>query len=377
MTLKNITKISLAVASVAMFSCSNDFEDKRLDFSASAPLYVELAATDTLGVTEGDTITIQVQTPVATYKQPITIGYSIGGAFSTTGTVVIAEGARAASFEVVLPNDKVISPLKYATVSLTSVDAGLTVGRAGMNTSSVLAVFDDSKVISFAVDSTGGFESDGWVYAIVKLSNPATANMALQYSISGGTNGVDYTDPGGGVLQIKKGDELDTIAFQTIDNLQQGLKHTLTFTLTGITNPDPDDHETSLSTKHKIFKYTIIDDLKYVLLAGGSNISMTGLKETNYAGYHSFDVAFSGVVHDKVTVNYTVAGTGVTDVTGGSIVFLPSASTTQQITLDFTSAAFAADQTVTVTLTSITGNDQEVVFPAGGAGTVIELGLKH
>jgi len=374
--LKNITKVSLAFASMVMFACSNSFDDKRLDFSENQALYVKFSSTSKMTLTEGDTARVQVELPVVTYK-PITVGYAIAGDYATTGTVVIPSGAKTAVFKIIAPNDKTVSATKNSTVTITSVDNGLVIGYHGTATSFPLKIVDDTKMISFDTDSTGGFESGGWALATMSITNPAAADITLHYSVTGGTAGVDYSDPGAGVLQIKKGDTADTIALKILDNIQKNVNRTLVVTITSIVNSDPDDQETSINGDADTFKFTIVDDLKYVSLAGDADISETGLTSADYAGAHSYDVVLTGAVDQPVTVNYTVSGSGVNDLSGGALTFLPSASTTQQITLDFTTAAFAADQTVTVTLTSIVSNDKEVVFNDQDAGTKITLGLKQ
>ncbi len=74
-------------------------------------------------------------------------------------------------------------------------------------------------------------------------------------------------------------------------------------------------------------------------------------------------ITLSEASTEDVTVDYSITGTGVNDVTptgAGSVTFA-AGEVSKPITLQFTTAAFTADQVVTLQIDGITTADGEVV----------------
>lgn len=367
---------------IYMFSClsliiggCSDFEDDRLKFEDSSPLYVKFTDVKSKTIKERDTLTVKVETPQVSYAGPITIEYSITGDLTQNGTVVIPAGERTASFEIIAPDNAVIDVLKNSTVTITAVDNGITVGRGsnGISKSFQLKVEDDLKVAFFVKDTVEGFESKSKIDAAeVVLTNEATTQTIINYSISGGTEGVDYIDNGGGTMTIEQGKSSAFVPIEVIDNLVINDPPTkLTITIESIVGDD----ETSIDQDSSILEYTILDDLKFIGLTDG-DIELEDLTEATAKGNHAFEVTMDGESSEIVTVNYSVTGTGVTNVTGGSIKFYPGGKKTAEIIIKLNASAFSSDQTVLIHLSSIVSADGEVLFNEDNSGRNISLELK-
>lgn len=346
------------VSCLSLVSGCSEFEDDRLKFEDTSPLYVKFTSVTKKTMVEGATLSVQVETPQFVYKNPITVNYAITGDFAQTGTVVIPVGKRTATFTIVAPDNADIDALKNSTVTITEVDNGLTVGRTGLSTSFQLEIKDDLKIASFAQDSTKGFESTAEIAsAKVTLTNKATSLTTINYSISGGTAGVHYVDNGGGTATIDEDEMSVSLPIVILDNLALNSPTHLKIKIEGITGDD----ETSIDEEANTLVYTIEDDLKTVGLTNG-NISLEDLTEADAIGEHAFEVTMDGESSEIVTVNYSVTGSGVTNLTGGSIKFIPGGSRKAEIVVRLNAVAFNADQTVTIQLTSIVSPDNEVIF---------------
>lgn len=110
--------------SMGLVAC-NDFEDENYDFSNTAAPYVEIAG-DVAGL-PGEDVAVNFRLRVAMHTTTVNVDYEITGDITQSGTVAIEAGDLSAAVPVTLPTTPETGT---ATVKITGVDNGLTIGRA-------------------------------------------------------------------------------------------------------------------------------------------------------------------------------------------------------------------------------------------------------
>lgn len=117
----------LALSSGLLFftSCEDDFEDENYDFSNSLPSYVELTSGADIEAAPGDTVAVTVRLREARDAN-VNVNYEITGDITENGMATIAQGTLNASIPVIIP---MMPDTGMATLTLTGVDNGLTIGR--------------------------------------------------------------------------------------------------------------------------------------------------------------------------------------------------------------------------------------------------------
>ena len=103
------------------------FEDSNLDFSNNLPQYVELTSGAAIASAPGMDVSIGVRIR-ENINVDVTVNYDISGDFPSSGSVVIAEGDLSTAITLLIPAGAASGS---ATVTLTGVDNGLTLGRGG------------------------------------------------------------------------------------------------------------------------------------------------------------------------------------------------------------------------------------------------------
>jgi hypothetical protein len=113
-----------------VMSCE-EFEDDSYDFSNSLPQFVELSSGSDVAATPGDTVTVNVRVRENLFSD-INVGWETTGNLTTSGTVVIPRDNLSTSFDLILPDTP-----GEATVTLVSVDNGLSLGRPNAASSAI------------------------------------------------------------------------------------------------------------------------------------------------------------------------------------------------------------------------------------------------
>lgn len=358
-----------------LMGCETDYEDA-VDFSETSLPYVDFPEKGAINLTEGgETVNVRVESPPATY-QDIIVGYEITGAFTASGTVTIPSGELDALIPVSAPDNKVLDGGGEAILTLTSVSDGYLLGQrkdensplAGSSfISRPIKLVEDIKEVSFAIDSTGGSEIMRQVIVPVALTNPAASMVTVNYSVTGGTEGVHYNDPGAGSLVIEKGVAGDTIVLGIMDNLEINEPRTLVVSIDDIVVEDPDDQETFLNEEKREFRYTIVDDLRFVSFVSEDTVSLQSADIVN------IEVQVSEKVVAPVTVKYTITG-GVPsidyrDLSGGEITFYPGGSVSKEISVSVLSNAFiSGNKFLKVELDELVSDGEEVLFEENEEG---------
>ena len=118
--------LGLVLAALVMFGCA-EFEDPNLDFSNNSPAYVELSSGSDLEGAAGADVEVRVRMRES-ISADVNVSYEVSGDVSTSGTVTLAKGNIANAIILSIPADVMTGT---ATVRLTSVDNGLSLGRGG------------------------------------------------------------------------------------------------------------------------------------------------------------------------------------------------------------------------------------------------------
>ena len=113
-------------ALLLMVGCE-EFEDPNLDFSSSLPQYVEFSSGSTIESAPGamEEVTVRMREARA---ENVTINYELTGDLSETGSVVIDATNLSNSITVNIPAEVATGS---ATIRITGVDGGLSIGRGG------------------------------------------------------------------------------------------------------------------------------------------------------------------------------------------------------------------------------------------------------
>jgi len=110
---------------VGMTAC-NDFEDENYDFSNSIAAYVELS-TASIATAPGAEVAVNFRLRTAINNAVVNVGYEITGDVTQSGSVAIEAGDLSSALALTIPTTPVTGA---ATIKITSVDNGLSIGRA-------------------------------------------------------------------------------------------------------------------------------------------------------------------------------------------------------------------------------------------------------
>ena len=122
---KYILLLALSSGLLYFSSCEDDFEDENYDFSNSLPSYVELTSGADIATVPGDTVSVTVRLREAR-DADVNVNYEITGDFTDNGTATVAQGNLNTAIPVIIP---MMPDTGMATLTLTGVDNGLTIGR--------------------------------------------------------------------------------------------------------------------------------------------------------------------------------------------------------------------------------------------------------
>ena len=197
------------------------------------------------------------------------------------------------------------------------------------------------------------------------LSSMTTVNYTL-----GGTAvaGVDYNLVSSNPLMVIADQEDTVIQVTLLDNVLQADAKTITVTLNSVTTEGTTTGVALPADSLRTYTLTIANDQKLLSL---TEPEVDTLSSVTDAGTYTFVAMLSAATSEDVTVPYTVSGNGVEDLTGGEITFV-AGQTESNIIIRINPEAFAATQTVSVTLGSdITTGDEEVAYETDAEGNPV------
>jgi len=195
------------------------------------------------------------------------------------------------------------------------------------------------------------------------IDNVVAGTTTISYTIDGtAVEGVDYEilSPNPLVLTADSDPETDYNIYVRLlpDTEQESETKYIQAILTDVTTEI--QAEVVLADDSDILSKTleIADDIKEVSFEGADEET-----KVNAPSLVAVTITLSEASTKDVTVDYSITGTGVNDVTptgAGSVTFAAD-EVSKTITLQFTTAAFTADQVVTLQIDGITTADEEVV----------------
>ncbi len=270
--------------------------------------------------------------------------YDING---VSGTVTVSAGAYSVVIGVDVADDSIDENDETVTVTLIS-GSGYDVGASNVYTLTI----EDNDVtpeVEFQGDSHTAAESDGTIDVTIALSDAASADLTLNYSLGGtAEEGTDYSITGSGTVLVDVSEDAysATIPVEIIDDVA-----------------DEDDEETIILTLTGGTGYTLGTNLVYTVTIEDND--ETPDIEFNYVGFtvDEHDGFISGIsivssidAQTDLAVNYDLGGTADegTDysITGSGAVTLIAGTNYAEIPLEvIDDSEDEDDETVIVTLT--------------------------
>jgi len=195
------------------------------------------------------------------------------------------------------------------------------------------------------------------------IDNVVAGTTTITYTMGGtAEEGVDYEviSPNPIVLTADSEEEDYYIYIRLIpdtepENETKYIEATLTEVTTAILGEVVLSDDSDLLTR----TMKIVDDIKEVSFDGADEET-----EIDVPSLVNVTITLSEASTEDITVDYTLSGTGVNEVTpeGSAAVTFAPGEVSKTVTLQFTPAAFSATQTVTLAITGITTADGEVVI---------------
>jgi hypothetical protein len=232
-----------------------------------------------------------------------------------------------------------------------------------------------SKLISLAGDTTIYTETntiDTLGFQIFVENDFVAGEVEVSYTLGGtAIEGVDYELISENPIILDGSSEEEDyyiyVRFLNDDAIEAETKY-LTATITSITSEindelilDEDDYLTAgIEIEDDVIDVSIVD-------TDDLNINNPSIVEVS--------VRLSGESTEDIHINYSIVGVGVIDVTPSGIgsITIKAGETSAIIYLQFSTSAFLADQTVTLTLDSVSSADEEVELSALEKDFIIEL----
>jgi uncharacterized repeat protein (TIGR01451 family) len=316
-------------------------------------------------------------TQSATSATDTIITYSIAGTATAggtdyttlTGSVTVTAGSTAATIDVTgIVTDALVEGTETVIVTLTATDnPGITVA-AGPNDTATVNILDNSgATVSIATTTDANEAGPVNGQFTVTQSSMSVLDTVISYTVAGTATagGTDYTTLTGSVT-VTAGSTTATIDVTGIvaDALVEGTE-TVIVTLTGTDNvaitvaPSPGDTAT----------VNILDN-------NNATVSVAATIDGNESGPIDgvFTVTQSAIALNDTVLSYTVAGTATSASDYAALsgtVTIPGGSTTATILVSVIDDAVAEgiDETVDVTLSSITASDPGISIAASPADT--------
>ncbi len=286
-----------------------------------------------------------------------------------SGTVTINAGSLTATINVDTIDNTVLEDSETVTVTLIGTDdIDVTVDPApGADNATVNIADNDSATVSiFANDSVAAEPGDDGQFTVL-MSGISDSDTVVNYVLTGSaTNGSDFTTLSGNVT-IAAGATTATIDIETVDNVILEGYETVIVTLTGT-----DDGDVAVDSSPGASSATVIiadDDAATVSIFASDALAS---EPTNNG---QFTLSMSAASDTDTIVSYFVTGTAI----GGSdFVTLPGSVTilagSTTATIDVTvldDNLLEGNETVTVTLNSITSGDSEISIGINKTASVV------
>ena len=358
------THASVGSVNIHTLTASDDDAEPEVNFVAAASNAGEGAGTATVRIELSAVSGRDVQIP-----------FGAGGGGSTaddpddytlsSSPVVIPAGTSGADITVTLLDDTTFEGGETIEFSLgTPTNAAL-----GAVDSHTLTIVDNEGVpeVNFSAATSRPDEGMGTSNVTVSLSNPSTQDVTVDFSVMGSA-----ADPGdysisSTPLTISAGDTSGDIVVTLVDDPEVDPNETVEITLGSITG--------GTAGAANVHTLTIGDN-------DSSEVNLVVASSTvnEDAGTVTLSLELSNPVAGDVTVTFDVAGTASsgTDYTiTPSPIVIPSGNTTGAIEITLVDDGdFESDETVTVTLTGVSGasvgvmDSQTIIIQNNDASTV-------
>ncbi|WP_412468438.1 Calx-beta domain-containing protein [Pedobacter sp. KLB.chiD] len=319
-----------------------------VSISATPASVSEAAGTATFTVTLSTAVQRAFDVTYATTNATAIAGSDYTATSGTLNFPANSASGTTLTFTVPINNDNLVEPSETFNGTLTGVTGGLVTIGTG---SAVVTIIDNDSAIASIAPGVNGNET-GPVKGTfaVTLSNPASTNTELTYTLGGtATEGSDYAPVVTKTITIPAGQTTGTI---TIDILQDAIaenKETVTATL---------------GTSNNLVTVDTTPATINILDANTSSISISTAPSVNEsAGIATFTVTLNNAVQSAFSVNYATANGAATagadyTATSGTLNFPSGAAAGTALTFNvpvINDNIAESNETFTATLSGITG----------------------
>ena len=331
----------------------------------------DVSVADAEAVPEGGTLEFAV-TLSGPYHAEVTVAYSLGGSAAAgtdyegaaSGSVVFAPGDTEKTIRLVTVDDDTEGPRGTVEVTLAdgdSYDLGASPAAEGR-------ILDNDAVPEVSVADAQPVPEGGALAFAVRLSNPATQAITVNYTLAGtAAAGADYEGAASGSVTFAPGAVEETISLATVDDDADEPEETVEVTLS---LPVPDPGLATLGASSTASGAIADGDLPVVTVTAAAAAVAEGEDAV-------FTLARAGLVSEALAVSFTIgdadgvlastAPTGVTFGAGAATAALRLG--TQDDALDKADAA--------VTLALAAGADYQPGDPSTAAVTVRDNDLPN
>ena len=279
------------------------------------------------------------------------------------GSITIAAGQTSATVDVNVLDDSILENNETVILTLVSTDDSDVMIDTGSNSASITIADDDTAEVS--ISSTNSIASEPGVDGelTVTLSQVSDSDTVVSYTVSGtATAGVDYVSLTGTVT-IAAGSTTATIDVSVLDDSILEGAEVVTVTLTGT-----DDTDVAVGTFNASSVIIFDDDAAEVSIAA----TTPNASEPATAG--QFTVTLSSIADVDTVVAYGVSGdaTAGDDFTtlSGSVTILAGNNSALIDLAVIDDTILEDNESVTLTLASITSGDADISIGAADTATV-------
>ncbi len=298
----------------------------------------ELASSDQFEPNSPAVVNVDLNFPLAsdvsvtyTVDESGTSGVGQDVSFSA-GTLAITAGNTRGVLNVTIINDGIAESQEQVVITLDTPSAGLNLGST---TSHTFNINDDDAPVTVAISSvsSSGDEATSPVTITVTRTGTVTADISVDYAITGGTAtaGIDASVSGSGTLTIPSTQTTGTFDLVVSQDALREDNETVEISLS---NPSGVAETVNLDLANSSLTYTIDDDDADPTVA----FSSATASGSESSGLGTFEVQLSSVSGEDVTVGFTVgSGTatagGVDFTLSDGTVIIPAGSLTADITV--------------------------------------------
>ena len=358
--------------------------------SGDLDISLGLGATATVTISDNDTAEVTIAANDASASEPgddgqytvsisipsdtdTVVAYAISGDANSgddftplTGTVTILAGQTSATIDVAVIDDSILEDNEAVTVtldSITSGDADVSIGT--VDSATITISDDDTAVITIAANDASASEPGDDGQFTVSISSPSDTDTVVAYAIGGdATSGDDFT-PLTGTVTILAGQTSATIDVAVIDDSILEDAENVTVTLEAITSGDS-NISLGLGATATV---TISDNdtAEVTVVASDASASEPG-------DDGQFTVSISNASDTDTIVAYTIGGDAATsgDYTAlsGTVTILAGQTSATIDVAVIDDSILEDNESVTLTLDSITAGDAEISIGAADSATV-------